>query len=184
MPLTSELYPTPSTSTSTTTINYLPPSTVSSSSSTMNYTGPITASGEPSIDPTITWETHRSEWLARKPHPSNLRSERDPILVEKLRVLESLLTDPTLPSPLTRLPTGGISGIGMKGKGRMVEGEMMAEGEGEGEEIDGGQVVREKNDKIGEGILSSFRQGRALRNPVPLSIVVSYIIRLDSRVKI
>lgn len=181
--ISSELNPIPSTSTSTTTINYLPlttPSTISSSSAPTNYTGPITASGEPSIDPTTTWEVYRSEWLNRQPNPSNLRSERDPILIEKLRVLESLLTDPPIPSPLNRLSTGGIGSSGMKGKGKMVEGEMMAEGEGEvegvGEQIDGGEVIREKNDKIGEGILSSFRQGRALRNPVPLSIVVSYII--------
>lgn len=134
-------------------------------------------------DPTASWELHRLDWLNRRlPEEERIKlnNDKDPIFVVKLRELELLLnsngsnSNGSLSSNSTLL-----SNRNLKGKGRLTFGEVEAEGEGEEddeiEEIDGGEVIRKKNDRIGEGILNHFRQGKTLKNSVPLSIVVSVL---------
>lgn len=96
------------------------------------------------------------------------------------------------------LGTSGLGGKDLKGKGkgREVVGEVEGDDEEEGEMVDGGEVVgdgvgRNRRRKGGsggstegtdelerttEGILTSFRQGRILKDALPLSLVVSLFL--------
>lgn len=153
------------------------PSTAVFFTGTPTRVGPLLPNGEPLLlDPVANWELRRTAWLSRRqPQP---RAAREPAFAARLEALQAMLRPPATTSPPPFGTTTSASGSTTGGKGKAVE-EMRAE-----DEPDGGEVIssRERGDdeleRAMESVLAAFRQGRPLKDPLPLSLVVRCLLLL------
>ncbi|KAK4703581.1 hypothetical protein P7C70_g2636, partial [Phenoliferia sp. Uapishka_3] len=156
----------------------------------------------PSSDPEARWAIKRAAWLARRrPEPpisTPTPPPRDPIFATRLQLLDQMLTNPSahkrlpLSSDAAAVDTPGSS------SGLLLNSNAEGNGKGKGKEVgeedrellamepDGGDVIARRSpspfatadsERAIEGIMTAFRLGRALKEPLPLSIVVSFSAR-------
>ncbi|GAA5902064.1 uncharacterized protein JCM6883_000479 [Sporobolomyces salmoneus] len=166
--------------------SWLTPSSSSSTSSTKDSSPP------PSTPSTNTDDEHSRTEQRRK-------SPRDTVFTQRIQTLEQMLRAANSgqilggsPSPLlsastapSAVPTLLETPITLNGGGTGKGKEKEKEKEVEAEEVpdDGFAVGGEKKGstqelkKISEGIFLAFKQGRALKEPLPLSLVTSLLYR-------